>query len=89
MSTETTSVYATLIVAVTTLILAIAYLIRRLNTCQLATCCKLSVQPSETQQEPESTSLAMVAGIGDEIVRRISRDNNLPPPPEESTSQIV
>jgi hypothetical protein len=73
--------YGTLILACATLILAIAYVIRRCQGIQFGTCCKLSVSQAEPPAlgepeppglgVPESPGLAMVVN---EIVRRISKD---------------
>lgn len=76
--------YGTLILACATLILAIAYTIRRCQGLQLGTCCKLSVSQPERPPELELSTLDMVV---DGIVRRLSREN--PPPPEESTTLPV
>jgi len=97
--------YGTLILACATLILAIAYVIRRCQGIQFGTCCKLSVSQAEPPAlgepeppglgVPESPGLAMVVN---EIVRRISKDKGRTaglggddnnPPPEDSNTQIV
>ena len=80
--------YGTLILACATLILAIAYVIRRCQGIQFGTCCKLSVSQNPEPPglgEPESPGLAIVVN---EIVRRISKDNNTSPP-DDSNTQIV
>ena len=81
--------YGTLILACATLILAIAYVIRRCQGIQFGTCCKLSVSQAEPPAlgepeppalgEPEPPGLGVpespgLAMVVNEIVRRISKD---------------
>ena len=76
--------YGTLILACATLILAIAYVIRRCQGIQFGTCCKLSVTQPERPPELELSNLDAML---DRVVQRISRDDTIPPPPpEESTT---
>ena len=79
--------YGTLILACATLILAIAYVIRRCQGIQFGTCCKLSVSQAE-RNEPQTELPNVIIPVVNEIVRRISKDNNNPPP-EDSNTQIV
>jgi hypothetical protein len=79
--------YGTLILACATIILAIAYVIRRCQGIQFGTCCKLSV--SQNPEPEHQTELPnVIIPVVNEIVRRISKDNNNPPP-EDSNTQIV
>ena len=87
MSSQSSATCATLITAAATLLLALAYLIRRLNSCQISTCCKLSVSQAE-RNEPQTELPNVIIPVVNEIVRRISKDNNTSPP-EESNTQIV
>ena len=87
MSSQSSATYATLITAAATLLLALAYLIRRLNSCQISTCCKLSVSQAE-RNEPQTELPNVIIPVVNEIVRRISKDNNTSPP-EVSNTQIV
>ena len=79
--------FGTLILACATLILAIAYVIRRCQGIQFGTCCKLSVSQANNP-EPQTELPNVIIPVVNEIVRRISKDNNNPPP-EESNTQIV
>ena len=80
--------YGTLIVAASTLVLAIAYVIRRCNGVQFGTCCKLSINspntttPNGVGDIENARPMAGEGHIADaiipvvsEIVRRLSRDN--------------
>ena len=96
MSSQSSATYATLITAAATLLLALAYLIRRLNSCQFGTCCKLSIQaePPAFGVEPQTELPNVIIPVVNEIVRRISKDNNNQPPESpnpraEGVSQIV
>ena len=89
--------YGTLILACATLILAIAYVIRRCQGIQFGTCCKLSVSQNP---EPQTELPNVIIPVVNEIVRRISKDNQAntaadsaepesPNPRAEGVSQIV
>ena len=59
--------YGTLILACATLILAIAYVIRRCQGIQFGTCCKLSVQaepPALGEPEPPGLGVLEPPGLG-------------------------
>jgi hypothetical protein len=91
MSSQSSATYETLITAAATLLLALAYLIRRLNSCQFGTCCKLSISQNPEPPglvEPQTELPNVIIPVVNEIVRRISKDNNNPPP-EDSNTQIV
>ena len=93
MSSQSSATNATLITVAATLLLALAYFIRRLNSCQFGTCCKLSISQAE-RNEPQTELPNVIIPVVNEIVRRISKDNHAntaadSAEPEDSNTQIV